>query len=204
MNDFDYEVMQKKRAAYGARHKKNGSKSKACGLPSDHLTPAQLRKLSGEVKTYNLDAPMSWAGFKVMPVDLQQEYLRSLNSRFGVGCATISKDLFGKSLSTLAAWMSYHGYSVAFKGKRLSNAEREAWERWLVQEPVEDELPEELPVEEPQEEPAAEEPAASAFNMAKLAVEWEGELDGMALMAQLAKLPLPGGRVRIKLEVEQI
>ena len=199
MNDFDYAVMQQKRVAAGARHKRNGSKSKACGLPSDHLTPAQLRKLSGEVKTYNLDAPMSWADFKVMPADLQQEYLRSLNSRFGAGCAAISKDLFGKSLSTLSAWMSYHKYSVDFKGKRMNKAELASWERWLGQEPEEEPGPEAIL------EPVVEGPAkAAALDMARLVVEWEGELDGVSLMAQLAKLPLPAGRLRIKLEVERV
>ena len=37
MNDFDFENMQKKRIAQGARHRVCGSKSKKCSLPSDLL-----------------------------------------------------------------------------------------------------------------------------------------------------------------------
>lgn len=35
MNDFDYDVYQKKKAVSGARHRVNGSKSKKCTLLSD-------------------------------------------------------------------------------------------------------------------------------------------------------------------------
>ena len=52
MNDFDFDVLQKKRIARGAYHRKNGSKSKRCTLPSDYLTAAEKRKLNGEVMDY--------------------------------------------------------------------------------------------------------------------------------------------------------
>ena len=71
MNDFDYDVLQKKRTAAGARHMKRGSRSKRCSLPSDNLTPAQLKRRNGPVSTYKLDAPMRWDDFKAMPVDLR-------------------------------------------------------------------------------------------------------------------------------------
>ena len=78
MNDFDYDVLQKKRTAAGARHMKRGSRSKRCSLPSDNLTPAQLKRRNGPVSTYKLDAPMRWDDFKAMPVDLQKQYLSRL------------------------------------------------------------------------------------------------------------------------------
>lgn len=205
MNDFDYEVMQKKRMASSARKKKNGSKSKACFLPSDNLTPAQLRKLNGEVRTYNLDAPMGWDDFKAMPNDLQVQYLQGLNSRFSVGLTTISIELFGKSPAALPQMFKRAGCVVSFAGKRLSGDERETWEQWLTQG-VELEARDELPEEnETPEAPASTEPVeSSAFAVAKLAIEWEGELDGPAFVAQLTRLPLPVGRVKIKMEVEKL
>ena len=42
MNDFDYDALQKKRIAAGARHMKRGSRSKRCSLPSDNLTPSRM------------------------------------------------------------------------------------------------------------------------------------------------------------------
>ena len=75
MNDFDYDVMQKKRIARGASRMKRGSKSKKCTLPSDYLTAAQKRRLNGPVSTYKLDEPMSLESFKAMPEDLQKQYM---------------------------------------------------------------------------------------------------------------------------------
>lgn len=59
MNDFEKEVREKKSIASGARHRVNGSKSKRCTLPSDYLTPAQRKKLNGEVYTVNLNKPIT-------------------------------------------------------------------------------------------------------------------------------------------------
>lgn len=83
MNDFDYDVLQKKRIAAGARHMRRGSRSKRCSLPSDNLTPAQLKRRNGPVSTYKLDAPMMWDDFKAMPVDLQKKYLTNLVETYG-------------------------------------------------------------------------------------------------------------------------
>ena len=71
MNDFDYDVLQKKRTASGARHIKKGSKSKKCTLPSGFLTAKQRKELNGNVTTYNLSEPMTWKSFKAMPLDIQ-------------------------------------------------------------------------------------------------------------------------------------
>ena len=83
MNDFDYDALQKKRIAAGARHMKRGSRSKRCSLLSDNLTPAQLKRRNGPVSTYKLDAPMRWDDFKAMPVDLQKQYLTNLVETYG-------------------------------------------------------------------------------------------------------------------------
>ena len=42
MRDFDYEVLQRKRIAQQAKHKKKGSKTCKCSLPSDYLTAKQI------------------------------------------------------------------------------------------------------------------------------------------------------------------
>ena len=55
MNTFEREIQEKRRIAAGARHKKR--RGRGCTLPSDCLTPTQLRRLNGSVRTYRLDLP---------------------------------------------------------------------------------------------------------------------------------------------------
>ena len=144
MNDFDYEVMQKKRIAHSAAHMKRGSKSKKCTLPSDHLTPAQWKRRNGPVNTYSLNQPMDWETFKSLPVDIQQSYIDILQSRFNVTAATISKELFGNTAPVLRLHMDKHGIKYTqMKGRNMSADERDLWERWLS--PV---APEWAPAEE--------------------------------------------------------
>ena len=80
MNDFDYDALQKKRVACGAKHRVRAKWG--CRLPSDSLTAAQKRRLNGEVKTYNMNAPMAWAEFKEMPDDLKVTYLNRLADEY--------------------------------------------------------------------------------------------------------------------------
>ena len=96
MNDFDYDVMQKKRIARGASRMKRGSKSKKCTLPSDYLTATQKRRLNGPVSTYKLDEPMSLESFKAMPEDLQIQYILGLQENYGANDEMIGK-MFKKS-----------------------------------------------------------------------------------------------------------
>ena len=83
MNDFDYDARQKKRVAASARRRKSGSRSRYVGLPSDHLTQKELRAMSGEVQTYNMNAPVRWSAFLSWPHDLQQEYVSKLQADYG-------------------------------------------------------------------------------------------------------------------------
>ena len=101
MNDFDYDVMQKKNIARGAYHRKGGSKSKKCSLPSDLLTPAQKRALNGPVTTVKLGQPMSWEAYKSLSDTLKKEYLEDLIASYQVNGTEI-----GRMLGVSAATMS--------------------------------------------------------------------------------------------------
>lgn len=138
MNDFDFDVMQKKRIANNAARMKRGSKSKKCSLPSDHLTPAQWKRRNGPVSTYSLNQPMDWETFKSLPTDIQQSYIDILQSRFNVTTATISKELFGKTGPAMKALIEKNGLKyIQMKGKNMSSEERAAWEHWLNPEKCE-------------------------------------------------------------------
>lgn len=212
MNDFDYDAMQKKKLCASARKCKNGSKSRKCSLPSDYMTAAQLRAKNGPITVCNLNKPMSWETFKLLAEDLQQEYIKGLNSRFSVGLSQISEDLFGKSQAALRLYLQGKDNMVFVLGKRLNLNERMMWEQWLNSNKEEsEEAVEEEPVpvcaEDEQEVVEESAPAVTdtpAFGMSKLCVEWRGEFDPIAFVDQLKRLVLPNGEVCIRLEVERV
>lgn len=130
MNDFDYDVKEKKRIAAGARARKCGSKSKRCTLPSDYLTPKQKRGLNGEMKTYNLSAPMSYGEFRDIPEDLQREYLTKLYVDWCISLTEISK-MFKCSPETVRQACKQFGINTANRGHRASYAQMQHWYDWL-------------------------------------------------------------------------
>lgn len=105
MNDFDYDIVQKKRVARGAFAHVNRKRGK-CRLPSDYLTAAQKKEMNGAVKTYNITRPMPWEDFKAMPDDIKREYLRNMQSCGGaatylaeeMGCCSATIIECGKKL----------------------------------------------------------------------------------------------------------
>ena len=131
MNDFDEKNKKKKISERSAKHTKNGSRSRRCVLSTDYLTAAELEKRNGEVMSYKMNEPTSWETFCAWPHDIQEEYINGLQSRFGVGLQTISKELFKGSGSMLFLHAKRNGLIFLGSGKRLSNESREVWETWL-------------------------------------------------------------------------
>lgn len=138
MNDFDWDVLQKKRIANNARRMKRGSKSKKCALPSDRMTPAEWKRRNGEVNTYTLNRPMSWDDFKNMPLDLQQSYIDIVQSRFGTSVNIIGKELFGLGNGSLWGHLRRNHLKCKNfgKGHQLSYQERLLWDNWRLGHPT--------------------------------------------------------------------
>ena len=245
MNDFDFDVMQKKRIANNAAHMKRGSKSKKCSLPSDHMTPAEWKRRNGPVSTYSLNKPMDWETFKSLPVDIQQSYIDILQSRFNVTTSAISRDLFGKTGPTLKNHMEKTGIKyIQMKGRNMSAEEKDLWKSWLSPvapewAPAEEDpakvqqfldelsLPEEtkekgdISMEIPMEEcDKANEPAPreklprelmverakeaikpDILSLDKLSATFSGDFDAEAFLRWVTRLPMPEGKVCIKVEV---
>lgn len=144
MNDYEYtyrqEVQERKALVPSARKRKNGVHSTSCTLPSDHLTPAQRKKLNGPVKTYNTCQPMSWAQFKEMPKDLQESYLRYVAQRFRVTMQAIGKELFGRGPRTLYNYCARNRVAVpTSRGTRENEAGNAALRAWALGEDDRDE-----------------------------------------------------------------
>lgn len=219
MNDFDYEVLQKKRIGYGAVHKKG--RRKGCTLPSDHLTAAEKKARNGEMKSYHLDLPMTWEDFKTMPKDLQSEYIRSLQSRFDVGLSNISRDLFRLSRTALVMYMRENGipYDAPKRGGALNTAVEAVWKQWIeqdvplvrandkdvVQKPQAETEAEEIPTGYAPAEGLAEEiaaaPVEAGFGLDRISVEFHGEFDAENFLRYLSGFRMPSGRVHVHVEV---
>lgn len=160
MTDFDYEVMQKKRTASGAFHKKGGSKSKRCTMPSDYLTPAQKKKLNGPTHELNLNQSLTWAEYKCIPTDsLKKTYLLNLMNTYKPSAQMLHR-MFGCAATTVTAELRRQGLPVGKKGTKKPTKEQNAmWEAFCngvvgggdnVQ---------------PKEEAPADEPQATVWNV---------------------------------------
>ena len=164
MNDFDYDALQKKRIAAGAYHRKNGSKSHACTLPSDHLTEAERRKLNGPVVTLRLDEPMTWADFLALSDEHKRLYLGHLMDRYRPSCRALG-EMLGVSAITACRTLRSCGASRG-RDTRATAEQRAAWTAFLGNAaPAEEErddaptAPEDPPEEEQDDVPAITEAA---------------------------------------------
>lgn len=148
MHDFDYDVMQKKRIASGAAHRKRGAKSKKCTLPHENLTKKELRALNGEVKTYNIHERLTWAQFKALDDEVAAKHIAYLVDTFGANIHYIAVAL-GVSDFTVSQYLKAHGIKVkkrvfietsewlAFmSGSRILTAAIVSTEEMVVEEPA--------------------------------------------------------------------
>ena len=127
MNDFDYDVSQKKKIAHSA--KKRVGNRRGCRLQHDHLTNSQINKLNGEVHTVNINKPITYEEYKRMPDTLAQTYYASLVERFNVGSKKIAS-MMGIKVGTLTNYNQNHKIRAVTKGMRTPEQER-AWLEFL-------------------------------------------------------------------------
>lgn len=219
MNDFDYDVLQKKRTAAGARHMKRGSRSKRCSLPSDNLTPAQLKRRNGPVSTYKLDEPMRWDDFKAMPVDLQKQYLTNLVETYGATNEMLG-DMFyvhpthvGTVKKALGV-VSHNPHRLIGEKKAIRDQMWAAFCNGVVgggdavkETPKEPKKLEALPVRCPDElEEVAltqAKPERKYLELGRISAEFTGPFNLESLSSWLAMLPVKGAdEVRIRVEIE--
>ena len=130
MNDFDFDVMTKKRIARSASARKCGSKSRRCTLPSDYLTDAQKKARNGKLSTYNLSKPMTYEQFKLMPRDLQREYLLKLRNDMHASSRVIAQ-MFGCSYETVRVVIRDLGINTGGKKIYMNLDQLLRWNNWL-------------------------------------------------------------------------
>ena len=163
MNDAERLFIQtekeRKRIGRGSRAKKIGSKSQFCGLPSDHLSKSEIKKLNGDVKVYNLNKPMKWGEFRGMPHDLRTEYIKKL-ADMGANREDIT-NMLGVKPTTYSAFMAHHhtGERLLIGNNGIKN--NEAFVLWYCNDGKKEETEEQAQSDctTAEEPPKAKEPA---------------------------------------------
>lgn len=137
MNDFEFDCLQKKRLAQQAKYRKRGSKSKKCPMSTDHMTKKQWIERCGKIVTIKMDSPVSWASFKELSKQTQEEYLKNLMGKYHINASSLA-EMFHITPITVRRHIATQGLAVSFPVGHSMNAEdRRAWELFLSGDTVE-------------------------------------------------------------------
>ena len=138
--------IEKKKIAHSSHNRKTHcGKGGRVKFPSDYLSKKELKAMNGDLKTYNLNRPMTWKEFRSMPQDLQIMYIKKLRNEFGVPdivlCKVmgICKSSFSRAMSDLNLSL---GRSAGAKGKQWLDSEKsfkfyEYWNKFNNEKTVE-------------------------------------------------------------------
>ena len=139
--------IEKKKIAHSSHNRKTHcGKGGRVKFPSDYLSKKELKAMNGDVKSYNLNKPMTWEEFRNMPQDLQIMYIKKLRNEFGVPDIVLSKAMgickssFSKAMKDLNLSL---GKSAGATGKQWLNSERslkfsEYWNKFNKEKTVEE------------------------------------------------------------------
>ena len=125
MNDFDFDVKQKKALIPSAKRRKCGMRSKACTLPSDYMTEGEKRKLNGEIVTINMNEPVKYRDLIKASKDVQRQYLKHLQDDYNASVRMLTECL-GVSYQTVRNLLTDLGIS------RQKNARKATMEEHLI------------------------------------------------------------------------
>lgn len=197
MDEFTHDVVQRRRIASGAAHRVNGSKSRACTLPSDYLTEAQRKALNGEVKSFNINMPMSWRGFRNLEDSQRKLYLDHLFTNYNPTINMLA-EMLGISRATLTNFFAEKGiHSPRRRGARVTPADRLRWRAFCGSASSGSErcADFQLEVTEPQANVRyEEEPAACAESEPQPCLDKVDFLTGMNITVPWKDLPLVSER----------
>ena len=131
---FIEDLREKKKTATGAHHKRTHcGKGGAVRFPSDYMTKKEREAMNGEVKSYKLNDPMSWAEFKAMPADIKIAYIKALRKRYNVSDTKIA-EMFGTCQVNFSSLCRRLGIQSARKSKEAWD--EDGWCAWVNGVPV--------------------------------------------------------------------
>lgn len=131
---FTQDVKERGKMKTGAMHKKNGSKSKKCTLPSDYLTPAKQKNLNGECHSIKMDEPFrDWDKFRKLPESMQNVYLNHLITKYHARGRDLA-EMFGTTTTNMFNYCGKMNPPVKFpyRGK-ASRSVDPAWTEFISQ-----------------------------------------------------------------------
>lgn len=178
MNDFEFDCLQKKRLAQQAKYRKRGSKSKKCPMSTDHMTKKQWIERCGKIVTIKMDSPVSWASFKELSKQTQEEYLKNLMEKYHINASSLA-EMFHITPITVRRHIATQGLAVSFPVGHSMNAEdRRAWELFLSGDASENEVSAE------NEETCDEEP----MSMCSFSLRFSGKIDVSMISNSLVRI----------------
>lgn len=181
MNDFEFDCLQKKRLAQQAKYRKRGSKSKKCPMSTDHMTKKQWIERYGKIVTIKMDSPVSWASFKELSKQTQEEYLKNLMEKYHINASSLA-EMFHITPITVRRHIATQGLAVSFPVGHSMNAEdRRAWELFLSGDAVEQS---ENEVSAENEETCDEEP----MSMCSFSLRFSGKIDVSMISNSLIRI----------------
>ena len=181
MNDFEFDCLQKKRLAQRAKYRKRGSKSKKCPMSTDHMTKKQWIERCGKIVTIKMDSPVSWASFKELSKQTQEEYLKNLMEKYHINASSLA-EMFHITPITVRRHIATQGLAVSFPVGHSMNAEdRRAWELFLSGDAVEQS---ENEVSLENEEMCDEEP----MSMCSFSLRFSGKIDVSMISNSLVRI----------------
>lgn len=95
-------------------------------LPSDKLTPGQLKERNGKMMGYNLGQPMKWQVLLDMPADLRREYLEKLRDEYQANQVMVA-DMLGISVHTLRRRCKEWGVKFHPTGGHVNTGALDRW-----------------------------------------------------------------------------
>ena len=139
--------IEKKKIARSSHNRKTHcGKGGRVKFPSDYLSKKELKAMNGDVKSYNLNRPMSWEEFRSMPKDLQIMYIKKLRNEFGVPDIVLGKAMgickssFSRAMSelNLSLGKSAGATSKQWFGSEKSSKFFEYWNKFNNEKAVEE------------------------------------------------------------------
>ena len=216
MNEFDYEVKQRRNLANQAKYRKRGSKSKKCSLPSDGMSHKQWKERNGEIVSYNLNKPMGWEQFKQLPKEVQQEYIKRLQDKYDAAISQISSTMFGLRNTSLANYLRKNGIPYAGDKRRRSSEAIQAFTRFCNGEtepeptppqatdgaelPDDTEASNDTAVVSFEAQEATEPPRKPGMLLDSFTLQFSGGFDPDAIRNSLAMILQKGQQVRIEIK----
>lgn len=126
---FVSDVAEKKRTARGIHNKRTHTgKGGKVKFLSDYMSKKEIKAMSGEVKSYRMNDPITWGEFKAMPDDIKALYIKALRQKFGAPDRALY-EMLGTTRSNFSYVMNRIGCPAGRRHDKVFD--KDGFENWL-------------------------------------------------------------------------